>query len=212
MEPCHRRQEGARAPTLRACFVAGSFTECRDLLTGQTLEHGDEYAFVSRGDDLSASLRLDRGPNLEPPAPASREHRNGASPLSMEPRRATTGGHSDRWARALSGGALRRVPARSEDPAAPGPAGATQLLPIGRVRFCRDPDPQHHPLRSPAVLRAGETVCRLRTQGRASTPCGIRTALRVRRSARSPPIRRSTSSTTCFRIRSRWPGWSSAWP
>jgi hypothetical protein len=38
------------------------------------LEHGDEYAFVSRGDNRSASLRLDRGPDLESLAPALREH------------------------------------------------------------------------------------------------------------------------------------------
>jgi hypothetical protein len=38
------------------------------------LEYGDEYAFVSRGDDLSASLCLDRGPDLELPAWALREH------------------------------------------------------------------------------------------------------------------------------------------
>jgi hypothetical protein len=38
------------------------------------LEHGNEYAFVSSGDDLYASARLDRGPDLEPPASALREH------------------------------------------------------------------------------------------------------------------------------------------
>jgi hypothetical protein len=58
---------------LRACFVAGSFTECRSLLAGQTLEHGDDYAFESRGDNRSASLRLDRGPDLESLAAAVRE-------------------------------------------------------------------------------------------------------------------------------------------
>jgi hypothetical protein len=51
------------------------------------LEHGDEYAFVSHGDDLSASLRLGRAPDPESLSPTLRERRNRESPLSMEPRR-----------------------------------------------------------------------------------------------------------------------------
>ena len=66
-----RRRPRAKA---RVCFVAESSTECQSLLTARILENGDNDAFVWRRDGVSTIPRLDREPDLEPIAPALREH------------------------------------------------------------------------------------------------------------------------------------------